>query len=128
VKRHPQYLQWIALLPGWLFLCGATLWAIGAIYFDLPIAWLRTPLAIVYGAMIVALLIAVKRRGLALAAGAGGFILVLIWWVSIKPSNDRPWQPDVASPRTKTRPSRALCVKVSRDLAVNKKSPNWLRK
>src|SRR6266487_1939203 len=86
----------LALLLGWALLFGATLWASGAIYFDLPIAWLRTPLAFVYGAAIVALLIAVKRRGLALGAGALAFVLVLIWWLSIKPSNDRPWQPDVA--------------------------------
>src|SRR6266700_4011384 len=86
----------LALLLGWVLLFGATLCASGAIYFDLPIAWLRTPLAFVYGAAIVALLIAVKRRGLALGAGALAFVLVLIWWLSIKPSNDRPWQPDVA--------------------------------
>src|SRR6266487_4403867 len=64
--------------------------------FDLPIAWLRTPLAFVYGVAIVVLLIAVKRRVLALGTGALAFVLVLIWWFSIKPSNDRPWQPDVA--------------------------------
>ena len=86
----------LALLLGWVLLFGATLWASGAIYFDLPIAWLRTPLALVYGATIIALLIAMKRRGLALAGGAMGFVFVLIWWISIKPSNDRPWQPDVA--------------------------------
>src|SRR6266536_2985558 len=86
----------LALLLGWVLLFGATLWASGAIYFDLPIAWLRTPLAFVYGAAMVALLIAVKRRGLALGAGALAFVLVLIWWLLIKPSNDRPWQPDVA--------------------------------
>ena len=27
----------------------ATAWAAGALYFDLPIAWLRSPLALVYG-------------------------------------------------------------------------------
>jgi hypothetical protein len=96
VKDRLQWLRTLALLLGWVLLFGATLWAIGAIYFDLPIAWLRTPLAFVYGVAIMALLIAVKRRGLALGAGALVFVLVLIWWLSIKPSNDRPWQPDVA--------------------------------
>jgi hypothetical protein len=96
VKDSPQWLRTLALLLGWVLLFGATLWASGAIYFDLPVAWLRTPLALVYGAMIITLLIAIKRRGLGLAAGATAFLLVLIWWLSIKPSNDRPWQPDVA--------------------------------
>ena len=76
------------MLPVWVLLFGATLWAIGAIYFDLPIAWLRTLFALVYGAAILALFILVKRRGLALVAGAASFLLVLIWWLSIKPSND----------------------------------------
>ena len=96
MKDRLLWLRTLALLLGWLLLFGATLWAIGAIYFDLPIGWLRTPLALVYGAAILALLILVKRRGLALGAGALAFLLVLIWWLSIKPSNDRPWQPDVA--------------------------------
>jgi hypothetical protein len=96
VKDRRPWLRTLALLLGWGLLFGATLWASGAIYFDLPIAWLRTPLALVYGAAILALLILVKRRGLALAVSATAFFLVLIWWLSIKPSNDRAWQPDVA--------------------------------
>ena len=96
MKDRRPWLRTLALLLGWVLLFGATLWASGAIYFDLPIAWLRTPLAIVYGAAILALLILVKRRGLALAVSATAFLLVLIWWLSIKPSNDRAWQPDVA--------------------------------
>ncbi|TMP97159.1 MAG: hypothetical protein E6L07_03425, partial [Verrucomicrobia bacterium] len=82
MKDRLLWLRTLALLLGWLLLFGATLWAIGAIYFDLPIGWLRTPLALVYGAAILALLILVKRRGLALGAGALAFLLVLIWWLS----------------------------------------------
>src|SRR6185295_1115204 len=33
-------------------------------------------------------------RKLGLTAGA--FLVVLAWWLSLKPSNDRDWQPDVA--------------------------------
>ena len=32
-------------------------------------------------------------RGLAIAAAA--FACVLIWWLSLQPSNERRWQPDV---------------------------------
>jgi len=96
VKDGPRLLRTVALLPGWVLLFGATLWASGAIYFDLPIGWLRAPLALVYGATIITLLIAIKRRGLALLVSGFAFFLVLIWWLSIKPSNDRAWQPAVA--------------------------------
>jgi hypothetical protein len=96
VKDSPHWLRTFALLLGWVLLFGATLWASGAIYFDLPIAWLQTPLALVYGATIITLLIAIKRRGLALAAGATAFLLVLIWWLTLSPTNDSNWQPDVA--------------------------------
>jgi hypothetical protein len=50
VKDRLLWLRTLALLLGWVLLFGATLWAIGAIYFDLPIVWPRTPLALVYGA------------------------------------------------------------------------------
>jgi hypothetical protein len=33
---------------------------------------------------------------LKLAIFFGAFALVALWWLSLKPSNDRPWQPDVA--------------------------------
>ncbi len=129
------WLRTLALLLGWLLLFGATLWASGAIYFDLPIAWLRTPLAFVYGAAMVALLIAVKRRGLALGAGALAFVLVLIWWLLIKPSNDRPWQPDVAQtawadidgdpPHWETRTVRLSQI-TGMDLAINYWGSPWI--
>ena len=35
-------------LPLYFVLGVATLWATGALYFDLPIAWLRAPVALIY--------------------------------------------------------------------------------
>ena len=71
-----------------------SIWAFGAIYYDFPVA--RGPAAIVFA---VALLIALilcrgKFRKLALLFVAFG--LVVAWWLTLKPSNDRRWQPDVA--------------------------------
>lgn len=74
----------------------ATAWAAGALYFDLPIAWLRAPLALIYGLAMLAALVFVKGRWRALSLVAVGFAAVLAWWLTIKPTKDRAWQPDVA--------------------------------
>ena len=74
----------------------ATIWAVGALYFDLPIAWLRATLALIYGGTMLAALLFVKGRGRAMAIMVAGFAVVLAWWFTIKPSNDGNWQPDVA--------------------------------
>jgi len=74
----------------------ATAWATGALYFDLPIAWLRSPLALIYGLATLAVLFLVKGRWRAMGVVAGGFAVVLAWWFTIKPSNEGNWQPDVA--------------------------------
>ena len=74
----------------------ATIWAVGALYFDLPIAWLRAPLALIYGGTMLAALLFVKGRGRAMAIMVAGFAVVLAWWFTIRPTEDRAWQPDVA--------------------------------
>ena len=73
-----------------------TLWAAAALYFDARVSWVRLPLAGVYALAVLAVWILVKRRWLAVGATAGGFVLVLGWWSTLQPSNDRAWQPDVA--------------------------------
>jgi hypothetical protein len=74
----------------------ATAWGAGALYFDLPIAWLRAPLALVYGLAMLAALFFIKGRWRATSVVALGFAAVLAWWLTIKPTGDRAWQPDVA--------------------------------
>jgi hypothetical protein len=74
----------------------AIAWATGALCYDLPIAWLRAPLALVYGLAMLAALFFIKPRWRAIGVVAGGFAVVLAWWLTIKPSNTRDWQPDVA--------------------------------
>ena len=82
-----------------LFLIGVVLlvltaWATAALYFDFPFAALRIPLAITY--IIVALVGAVFLRSRRVAILLGGFCLVCGWWFTLKPSNARAWQSDVA--------------------------------
>jgi hypothetical protein len=77
-----------------LLVCTA--WAAAALYFDVPVSWLRAPLAVSYIVGILAVWGFLKggwrRAGLTAAA----FLVVLAWWLSLRPSNNRDWQPDVA--------------------------------
>lgn len=80
----------------WLLLAGMTLWAIGAVVYDLPSKGLRIPVAVGYAMVVLGVAFGVRHRWLAKALVAGGFGLVLMWWLCLQPSNDRSWQPDVA--------------------------------
>ena len=73
-----------------------TAWAAAALYFDVRVPWLRVPLAVVYVLAVLAVWVLVKRRWLAAGFTAGGFALVLAWWFTLQPANDRDWQPDLA--------------------------------
>ena len=93
MSRFWHGLLWI---PLYLLLFGVTVWAVGALYFDLPIAGLRAPLAFIYlGAVLVAFIF-VKSRWRAMGVVAFAFVVVLAWWLTIKPTGDRDWQLDVA--------------------------------
>jgi hypothetical protein len=88
--------HFVLVALGGLLCLVATAWAAGALYFDLPIAWLRTPLALTYVLAMLATLLFVKGRGRAMSAIAVGFVAVLAWWLTLKPTNEADWQPDVA--------------------------------
>jgi hypothetical protein len=85
-----------SLIFVWALFGVLTLWAVAALYFDARVSWLRLPLAAIYGLGMLAVLTRVRPRRLAAGICAGGFVLVLAWWLSLKPSNQRDWQPDVA--------------------------------
>jgi hypothetical protein len=74
----------------------AIAWAAGAIYFDLPIAWLRMPLALAFALGMLAALIFTKGRWRASGRVGLGFALVLGWWLTIQPPSAGQWQADVA--------------------------------
>jgi hypothetical protein len=88
--------RFVLVALGGLICLLAIAWATGALYFDLPIAWLRTPFALVYGLAMLAALFFVKGRWRAMGVVAAGFVAVLAWWLTIKPTEDHAWQPDVA--------------------------------
>ena len=72
------------------------LWAAAALYFDLPLAALRTAAAFMYLVLVIGLLIFFKARWRGIVLSIGAFVVVLVGWLSLKPSNNRDWQPDVA--------------------------------
>jgi hypothetical protein len=80
----------------WFMVVLLTLWAAAALYFDLPVVSWRLPAAVLYGVALLSLLVILRAHWPRIAAGVLGFGLVLAWWLALKPSNDRAWQPDVA--------------------------------
>ncbi len=79
--------------------CGlalVTTWAAAALCFDVRIPALRVPLAVAYAVAVLAVWIVIKGFWRKSALTFGGFVLVLGWWFSLQPSNNRDWQPDLA--------------------------------
>src|SRR5260370_30731237 len=88
---------------GWLIggiwvVCQIVLiaWGTLAIYYsNLPWAALRLTLAAAFAAFAVWACWVSPRRGMS-AVFLGLFFVVVVWWISISPSHDRPWRPEVA--------------------------------
>jgi hypothetical protein len=88
-------LRWLGYGLLFLVLAGMNLWAAAALYFDLPLASLRTAAAVLYAVVILALVLRVRGWKRAAMTALAGFLCVLMWWFTLKPSNNRNWQPDV---------------------------------
>ena len=89
--RVIKYVGWAF---AWLAALVCAAWAFGALYFDLPTA--GTLAASLFVVVLVATILFVRGKLLKLAIVFGAFAVVVLWWLTLKPSNDRPWQPDVA--------------------------------
>jgi hypothetical protein len=90
-------LRWAGLAIVAVVLLGLTLWAATAIcYADTHGPSPRYALACLYVLAVLGAVILLRRRGYKWAAPAVAFLLVLAWFLSLKPSNDREWASDVA--------------------------------
>jgi Domain of unknown function (DUF4105) len=78
----------------WLAVLVCAIWAFGALYFDFPKG--EAFAAIVFVLLLLGIVVFVRGRLLKLAIVFGAVALVASWWLTLKPSNDRAWQPDVA--------------------------------
>src|ERR1044071_9559420 len=89
--RVIKYIPWTVT---WLVAFVCATWAFGALYFDFPKA--GTFAAIAFLLAVSAIVIFVRGKLLKLAIIFGAFAVVVAWWLTLKPSNNRLWQPDVA--------------------------------
>jgi Domain of unknown function (DUF4105) len=78
----------------WIAAAVCAAWALGALYFDFPIAGTIT--AILFVLVLLAFVILVRGKLLKLAIVFAASTLVAFWWLTLKPSNNRAWQSDVA--------------------------------
>jgi hypothetical protein len=80
-----------------IVLLGMILWGALAIYYsDLSSASLRTTLSYAFVGGSALLLLFLRPRRRAIGWFLVGFAGLVFWWLSIPPSQDRDWQPDVA--------------------------------
>jgi hypothetical protein len=86
----------VARVLAWAICVLLTLWAATALFFDVRVAWLRGPSALVYLVVVLVVYLRVRPRLRAHVTVFACFLFVLAWWRSLEPSNDRDWQPDVA--------------------------------
>ncbi len=89
-----KLLRFILFALAWIVAALCAAWAIGALYFDFPKAGPFA--AILFAIALLAVVILVRGKLLKLAAIFGAFGVVVLWWFTLKPSNNRAWQPDVA--------------------------------
>ncbi len=92
--RFVRLVVWTFL---WLAGLIALWWAIGALYYDFPIPTLGKAAAIGFLVLILLAIVFVGGNARKLLAVGCGFLIVLGWWrLTLKPSNNGPWQSDVA--------------------------------
>jgi hypothetical protein len=89
-------LRFLGLTFVWLVVALVTLWAVAALYIDCRIEELRIPLAAIYSLAIVFILVKIRPQARAAGLCIVSFGLVLTWWLSLRPSNQRNWRADVA--------------------------------
>lgn len=80
----------------WVLLLGTLAWGTLAIYYSYLPDPSRYGGACLFPLVSAAVLLFVRPRRRGVAVFAGIFAVVLIGWLSMEPSNDRNWQPDVA--------------------------------
>jgi uncharacterized protein DUF4105 len=89
--RIIKYIGWTL---AWLVALVCAIWAFGALYFDFPKGGAFA--AILFVIALLAIVIFVRGKLLKLASVFGAFAVVVSWWLTLKPSNDEAWQPDVS--------------------------------
>lgn len=132
VKRTITISAWFLLA---LVVIASAGWSAAALYFSGP----QNPVvqAVLAGTFALAALLALTAlafrhwRWRALTAYLVLFAAVVAWWLSIKPSNDRDWQPDVAKPAYATVDGDRITVHNIRNFDYRSETdytPDWYEK
>ncbi|HSV57997.1 MAG TPA: DUF4105 domain-containing protein [Variovorax sp.] len=79
-----------------LILLVTAWWTLALVFAGPAPAWLSTALAASYALGTLAILLWLRPLAWAFAACGLAFVALLIWWSSIRPSNEGDWQADVA--------------------------------
>ena len=91
-----RVIRWFSALLGLLAASIAIAWAFGAVWYDAPFgAGNRIAAALLATAFVMALLF-VRPFWRKLVVVVVLFAAVLTWWLTLSPTNDADWQPDVA--------------------------------
>lgn len=77
----------------WVLALGCAAWAFGALWYDFPVA--PIVMAWLFAAAVLAGIIFLRGPWRKAGAPLLGFAVVLCWWLTLTPGNDRSWQPDV---------------------------------
>lgn len=86
-----SWLPWVRAIPIRIVLALATLWAAGVVAVHVHEV---AGIAVIFGAASVQVFLRPFWRMAAVSAAI--FAAVAVWFALLAPSNDRPWQPDVA--------------------------------
>lgn len=78
----------------WILIAGMMAWTFGALHYDFPV--LKNTVAWIFLLGEIAALIVLRNTWKQFAVVSCSLLLVLGWWLSQQPRNDRNWQPDVA--------------------------------
>jgi hypothetical protein len=100
-------------------------WSVAAIWIDGPKnRELAGMLCVVVGAGSLLLLLVVQPWWWSLATAVVPFVVVLAWWLSIAPSNDRDWQADVARLPSATIAGDRVTIRNVRNFAYPSAAPS----
>ncbi len=91
-----RVIGWVGKLLVLLTAIIAVAWAFGAVWFDAPFGYTNKVLAGLLATVGAIALVFVRQFRRKVGAIALLFVGVLAWWLTLSPTNDSDWQPDVA--------------------------------
>lgn len=94
--RWLRPVRWMGIVLALVAVISLAGWAAAALYVDFPVVGARWLAAAGYASLSIAGLIFLPRWRYKLLSCVAAFAVVLAWWLTLAPSNDRHWQPDVA--------------------------------